>query len=34
MKRLHPLLTSLFLLLATLSLGACRANLGNLFDLY
>lgn len=34
MKRFHRLLPTLFMLLATLSMTACRANLGNFFDLY
>lgn len=34
MKRFERLTTALFLLMATFAMTACRANLGNFFDLY
>lgn len=34
MKKLHALMPTLMLLLMALTLSACRANLGNFFDLY
>lgn len=34
MKRFEKHATTLFLLLAALAMTACRANLGNFFDLY
>lgn len=34
MKRFEKYATTLFLVLAAMSMTACRANLGNLFDLW
>lgn len=34
MKRFQSLTAALMMLMATLALTACRANLGNFFDLY
>lgn len=34
MNRLHAIMPTLMMLLIALTLGACRANLGNFFDLY
>lgn len=34
MSRFYRLLPTLFMILMALSMTACRANLGNFFDLY